>query len=226
MLNSTLKTKLLTSIITFSILSTALTTAVNASQIIYRAPYSAYQQLTSNSGSLVNVRYTIPRYRYTRQSNLYTIPASTSTTPAQTTTTTTQTTTTTNSGNYSSEEQQALALLNADRAANGLPSLRVNAQLTALAESYAKDMINRNYFAHTNPEGKSPFDRMRQANISYLYAGENLAIDRSVSGAETAFMGSSGHRANILNSHYTEVGIGVVHSSTGSVYVVQEFIGK
>jgi uncharacterized YkwD family protein len=125
-----------------------------------------------------------------------------------------------------SEEQQAMNLLNKDRSANGLPALKVNSKLTSVAENHAKDMINRGYFSHYSPEGKSPFDRMKQAGISYTTAGENLAQNTSVAAAETAFMNSSGHRANILNSSYTEVGIGVVHSSDGSVYVVQEFIGK
>jgi uncharacterized protein YkwD len=87
-------------------------------------------------------------------------------------------------------------------------------------------MINRGYFSHYNPEGQSPFDRMKKAGITYKTAGENLGINTSVSAAEKAFMNSSGHRANILNSAYTEVGIGVVHSPDGSIYVVQEFIGK
>lgn len=125
----------------------------------------------------------------------------------------------------SSEEQLAVNLMNQDRAANGLPALKVNSQLTRLAEKYALDMANRGFFSHYNPEGQSPFDRMKQAGISYKYAGENLAINTSVSSAETAFMHSAGHRANILNANYTEIGIGVVHSN-GSVYVVQEFIGR
>ncbi|WP_425058939.1 hypothetical protein SCACP_35890 [Sporomusa carbonis] len=133
----------------------------------------------------------------------------------------------TGSGTVSaSGEQQAVSLLNKDRAANGLPALKVNSQLTRLAENYAQDMIKRGYFSHYNPEGQSPFDRMNQAGISYKTAGENLAINTSVAAAETAFMNSSGHRANILNASYTEVGIGVVQSPNGSVYVVQEFIGK
>jgi Uncharacterized protein with SCP/PR1 domains len=133
-----------------------------------------------------------------------------------------QTTTTTSA----SEEQQALTLLNKDRAANGLPALQANSQLTQLARNYANDMISRGFFSHYNPEGLSPFDRMQRAGISYKYAGENLAINTSVATAENAFMTSAGHRANILNTNYNEVGIGVVHNTKGQVYVVQEFIGK
>lgn len=124
------------------------------------------------------------------------------------------------------EEQQALTLLNQDRAKNGLPALKWNSKLASLGESYANDMIKRGFFSHYNPEGLSPFDRMQRAGISYNTAGENLAINTSVPSAEVAFMNSSGHRANILNSSYTDVGIGVVKASNGQVYVVQEFIGK
>ena len=130
------------------------------------------------------------------------------------------------SSGMTAEEQQAFNLLNADRNANGLPSLKVNTKLNALADQYAQDMINRGYFSHYDPEGRSPFDRMQQAGITYRSAGENLAINTSVAAAERAFMNSSGHRANILNPSFTEVGIGVKYSPSGSVYVVQEFIGR
>ena len=130
------------------------------------------------------------------------------------------------SSNVTAAEQQAVSLMNADRNANGLLALKVNTKLTALAERYAQDMINRGYFSHYDPEGRSPFDRMQQAGITYRTAGENLAINSSVPAAEKAFMNSSGHRANILNSSYTEVGIGVKYAANGQVYVVQEFIGK
>lgn len=122
------------------------------------------------------------------------------------------------------DETKAFQLLNADRAANGLPALKINNSLVRLAEGYASDMINRKFFSHYNPEGQSPFDRMRQAGISYRYAGENLAVNTNVTTAETAFMNSSGHRANILSPNYTDVGIGVRYDSSGSAYVVQEFI--
>ncbi|EGO64155.1 SCP-like extracellular [Acetonema longum DSM 6540] len=123
-------------------------------------------------------------------------------------------------------EKKALQLLNADRQANGLPALALNGTLTALARDYAQDMIDRNFFSHYNPEGQSPFDRMKQYGVSYVHAGENLAINSTVEGAEKAFMSSSGHRANILNPNYTHVGLGVRYNSKGSAYVVQEFIGK
>lgn len=124
------------------------------------------------------------------------------------------------------DEQQAFQLLNADRRANGLPPLKWNGALVVLAENYAQDMINRDFFSHYNPEGQSPFDRMRKQGIHYRYAGENLAVNQTVAAAQKALMKSPGHRANILHPNYTEVGIGVAYDSQGSVYVVQEFIGR
>lgn len=147
----------------------------------------------------------------------------TTTTPPATTPSTTNSS---SASGLTADETKAFQLLNADRAANGLPALKVNMSLVRLAENYAQDMINRKYFSHYNPEGQSPFDRMKQAGISYRYAGENLAINTNVTTAEKAFMNSSGHRANILSPNYTEVGVGVRYDSTGSAYVVQEFIAK
>jgi len=126
-------------------------------------------------------------------------------------------------GGVSAAMQQALNLLNADRAASGLPPVRMSLQLNKLADNYAHDLIARHFFAHNNPEGQSPFDRMRQQGIPFGYAGENLAINTGIPSAEQAFMNSPGHRANILNSHYTQVGIGVGFGPQGTVYVVQEF---
>jgi uncharacterized protein YkwD len=128
------------------------------------------------------------------------------------------------SNNVAAAEQQAVNLLNTDRRAQGLPDLKVDSRLTQLGEKYAQDMINRNFFSHTNPEGQSPFDRMKQAGISYIYAGENIAINKSVPTAEVAFMNSPEHRANILSKNYTKVGIGVAYDKNGEIYVAQEFI--
>lgn len=171
-----------------------------------------------------------------KQASTPTKPGGTTNSTTPTNSTTSNNTNTSNSNSTSSsgataftlaaEEKEAVDLLNKDRAAQGLKPLSVDSSLTRLAENYAQDMINRNFFDHYNPEGQSPFDRMRQAGISYLSAGENIAINTSVSKAEVAFMNSPGHRANILNTSYTHVGIGVRHSANGSVYVVQEFVGR
>ncbi len=121
------------------------------------------------------------------------------------------------------QQRQALDLLNADRAAHGLPPLRFNVALSRLAESYAQDMIKRDFFSHTSPEGLSPFERMRRNGIPFNYAGENLAFNASIRDAQQAFMNSPSHKANILSPRYTQVGIGVKVSPNGRTYVVQEF---
>jgi uncharacterized protein YkwD len=148
---------------------------------------------------------------------------STQPTPSQTVSNQPNASVSTSSSGLTAEEQKAFSLMNADRAASGLPALKINTKLVSLARTYAQDMMNRNYFSHYNPEGQSPFDRMSQAGIRYQYAGENLAINTGVEAAEKAFMNSPGHRANILSPNYSEIGIGVRRSGS-SVYVVQEFI--
>ena len=124
------------------------------------------------------------------------------------------------------EEQLALDLLNADRTTNGLAPLKLNLAVTAVAQRHAQDEINRDFFAHNNPDGLSPFDRMHAAGISFRYGGENLAINQDVTAAQQALMNSPGHRANILSPDYTEVGIGIRCNSQGTLYVVQCFIGR
>jgi len=133
---------------------------------------------------------------------------------------------TTTSAALTADEKRAFDLMNADRIANGLPALKLNMNIVKVARAHGQDMINRNFFAHENPDGQSPFDRMQAAGISFRYAAENLAINSSVDAAEKAFMNSSGHRANILSPNYTEVGIGVRYDAQGSVYVVQNFISR
>lgn len=153
----------------------------------------------------------------------------TSETPAKSSTTRTQAPSSPSasvSASLTADEKLAFDLMNADRKANGLPALKLNMNVVKVARVHGQDMINRKFFAHENPDGQSPFDRMQAAGISFRYAGENLAINRSVTAAEQAFMNSSGHRANILNPNYTEVGIGVRYDAAGSVYVVQNFISK
>jgi len=139
-------------------------------------------------------------------------------------TTTGTTSSSTSSANVATAEKNAVELMNADRRANGLSDLKVSSAVTAVARSHAQDMVNRKFFSHSNPDGKTPSDRLKAAGISYSAVGENIAENTSVQAAETSFMNSSGHRANILNSNYTTVGIGVAYDSAGNVYVVQDFI--
>ncbi|MEG6586899.1 CAP domain-containing protein [Dendrosporobacter sp. 1207_IL3150] len=236
MINKTIKKRLLTGILTLSVLSTsfggAFATSAYAATPEEISVDVQQEKKSSSNGVLMGLLAIglISAISNNGGSSDNNSAASKSTVPTTTTKPQTQSPTTTTSSNAgtvsTTKEQQALQLLNNDRAAHGLPALKFNSKLTTLAENYAKDMINRGFFSHYTPEGLSPFDRMSRAGIGYRTAGENLAINSSVAGAETAFMNSSGHRANILNSTYSEVGIGVVQAPNGSLYVVQEFIGK
>ena len=88
-------------------------------------------------------------------------------------------------------------------------------------------MINKNYFSHTSPTYGSPFDMMKKFNISYRAAGENIAKgQKTPAEVVKAWMNSQGHRENILNSKYTEIGVGVAKDSKGTLYWTQMFIGK
>ena len=116
-------------------------------------------------------------------------------------------------------------LVNAERARYGLPALKVNPQLVQLARLKAKDMVENNYFSHTSPTYGSPFEMMRKSNVTYLYAGENLAGASTVEAAHQALMNSPGHRANILNPSFKEIGIAVVPGSVYGKIFVQLFKG-
>lgn len=125
-----------------------------------------------------------------------------------------------------SDETEVFNLINKQRASNGLSALKVNNEVQRVARIKAQDMVNNNYFSHTSPTYGSPFDMLKSFKISYNTAGENIAGNSSNSGAVNAWMNSSGHKANILNSSFNYTGIGVVSSPKyGKVYV-QMFVGK
>lgn len=125
-------------------------------------------------------------------------------------------------GNY---EQQVVDLVNKERASAGLPALKVNTKLAAVAEKKAEDLRDKNYFDHQSPTYGSPFDMMKQFGITYTSAGENIAKgQKTPQEVMNGWMNSPGHRANILNSSYTEIGVGYVTDSNGTTYWVQHFI--
>ena len=107
-----------------------------------------------------------------------------------------------------------------------MSALKIDPELQRVARIKAQDMVNNNYFSHNSPTYGSPFDMMNSFKISYKTAGENIAGNSSNSAAVTAWMNSSGHRANILNSSFNYTGIGVVSSPKYGKIYVQMFIGK
>lgn len=122
----------------------------------------------------------------------------------------------------SSYETEVIRLVNEIRAENGLKALTADWELSRVARYKSQDMKDNNYFSHTSPVYGSPFDMIKNFGISYKSAGENIAKGQSTPQAVVnAWMNSSGHRANILNSSYTKIGVGYVKSGN---YWTQMFI--
>lgn len=121
-------------------------------------------------------------------------------------------------------EARVIELTNAEREEAGLSDLRADTALSRVAELKSRDMVNNNYFSHTSPTYGSPFDMMSDFEISYQSAGENIAHgQRSPQQVVDAWMGSQGHRANILNNDFTHIGVGYVNDGN---YWTQMFIAK
>ncbi|BCB04389.1 CAP domain-containing protein [Bacillus sp. KH172YL63] len=128
------------------------------------------------------------------------------------------------SGQLSQYEQQVVELTNQERAKQGLPALKVDAELSKVAREKSRDMQANNYFSHTSPTYGSPFDMMKQFGIQYNAAGENIAMGQQTpEEVVQAWMNSEGHRKNILSANYTHIGVGYVENGH---YWTQQFIGK
>jgi uncharacterized YkwD family protein len=132
----------------------------------------------------------------------------------------------TGTGTLSSQGSRILQLANAERAKVGAPALKSNTELNKLATMKSQDIVEKNYFSHQSPTYGSPFDMMKKYGVSYMYAGENLAIDSDADKAHNAWMNSEGHRKNLLNPDFTEIGIGLYPKGNGSYAYTQMFIGK
>lgn len=100
---------------------------------------------------------------------------------------------------------------NVEREKASLPDVKLNDQLTSAAFAKAKDMFANNYWAHVSPSGVTPWKWIGDAGYNYNVAGENLAKNYPTAQATVnAWMGSTTHRANILNQKYQDVGFAVV----------------
>ncbi|MDP4183104.1 MAG: CAP domain-containing protein [Bacillota bacterium] len=122
-------------------------------------------------------------------------------------------------------EDEVVRLVNVERAKNGLPALTSNWQLARVARYKSQDMINKNYFSHNSPTYGSPFTMMENFGIKFSAAGENIAYgQRTPAEVMNAWMNSPGHRANILNPSYTNIGVGLAKTSSGVCYWSQMFI--
>lgn len=130
------------------------------------------------------------------------------------------------SGNFASFQKEVLDLVNKERTIRGLQALKFNSELSNVATLKSQDMIDKNYFDHTSPTYGSPFDMMKKFGISYTSAGENIAMGQETpQEVMNAWMNSDGHRKNILNPDFTELGVGIAAKGS-SLYWTQMFIGK
>lgn len=120
-------------------------------------------------------------------------------------------------------EERMLEMVNREREMHGLRPLKMDEKLRQLARSHSMEMFQESYFGHNSPIRGTPFDRMRQSDIPFLIAGENLAYAPSVEMAHEGLMNSPGHRANILRSEFGHVGIGVIRSEFRGSMFSQEF---
>ena len=120
-------------------------------------------------------------------------------------------------------EARMLELVNEERRAAGLKSLAPDPELTEVARRHSTDMFARGYFSHYTPEGRSPFDRIREARVSFRTAGENLALAPTLPIAHTGLMNSPGHRENILRPEFGRVGIGIMDGGYRGLMVTQNF---
>lgn len=125
------------------------------------------------------------------------------------------------------EEEKLLGLINDFRAQNGLPALGRNGALDTAALNHSRDMANRSFFSHNTPEGGTPDQRISAAGYSFSWWGENIYKsapgDASAQSAFTSWVNSTGHRANMLGSNFTHIGIGRATAADGRTYWTNTF---
>lgn len=123
-----------------------------------------------------------------------------------------------------SSETKLLNMINEVRRNNGLKELSLNAELSRIALHKAQDMVENNYFDHNSKIYGTPFEMIKSYGMNFNAAAENIAGNQTVEGAFYSWMNSSGHAANILNSRYTDTGIGICVSPVYGLVLVQMFI--
>lgn len=135
--------------------------------------------------------------------------------------TTTNTTVSSSNLNY---EQKVVELVNIERQKAGLSALTLDTSISNVARKKSQDMANNNYFAHQSPTYGSAGDMLKQFGIKWSAWGENIASgQRTPEAVVTAWMNSEGHRANILSSNFSKIGVGYAVNSNGTPYWTQMF---
>lgn len=112
-----------------------------------------------------------------------------------------------------SAEETLIALMNRERAANGLQPLHLNLSLALAARDRADDMIAKHYFAHVAPDGTQPWIWVDKRGYDYTEAGENLAVGYRGEAVVIGWMHSPEHRENVLKPEFDEVGVAIMPES-------------
>ncbi|MFF2302863.1 CAP domain-containing protein [Streptomyces sp. NPDC058128] len=121
-----------------------------------------------------------------------------------------------------SEAEEVVRLVNVERAAAGCKALTVDADLTEAAQDYTHGMAATGNLSHTGTDGSQPQDRIEAAGYAWSRSGEHIAEGQADAAAVMdAWMHSPGHRADILNCGFTEIGVGV--STDGVPWWTQDF---
>jgi uncharacterized protein YkwD/uncharacterized membrane protein required for colicin V production len=120
-------------------------------------------------------------------------------------------------------EAEMLEMVNKERIAHGLKPVEADPEMTEVARRHSADMFARGYFSHYTPERKDPFDRMRDMDVRFRAAGENLALAPTLEIAHTGLMNSPGHRANILQPRFGRLGIGIMDGGRRGLMITQKF---
>ena len=126
-------------------------------------------------------------------------------------------------GSQDAFANEVVRLVNEERAKAGLPALTVDRGAASAAQVRAKEIERA--FSHTRPDGSSFNSALTEAGVNFSGAGENIAYGQnSPEKVMEGWMNSSGHRANILNSSYTSIGVGHYQNASGVNYWTQLFI--
>lgn len=121
-------------------------------------------------------------------------------------------------------ELQLFDLVNAERAARGIPVLTWDKLANKSARLHSEDMRDKDYFSHTNKENETAFDRMEAQGIRFQYAAENIAAGQKDSFyAHYSFLNSESHRKSVLDAKQTKLGIGVALGGSYKQYYTQHF---
>lgn len=123
----------------------------------------------------------------------------------------------------SQAEREMFDLVNKERQDRGIRPVEHNQRLTEVGRRHCEDMFRRGYFSHNTPEGLTPFDRMQNAGITFNFAGENLALAPNVELAHQGLMQSKGHRENILQANFGQLGVGAIDGGVYGIMFCQEF---